>query len=49
LITYTERVENTSIYVIAKVVIHDNAVEIFGAYGLGYENFWGFPWLAERI
>lgn len=43
LITYAERVFSSTIFVIAKVVIRGNIVEIFGAYGLGYEDFWGFP------
>lgn len=43
LITYAERIFSSSIFVIAKAVIKDNTVEISGAYGLGYEDFWGFP------
>lgn len=43
LITYAERIFNSTIFVIAKVVINGNTVEISGAYGLGYEDFWGFP------
>ncbi|MBK8520286.1 MAG: hypothetical protein IPL54_05175 [Chitinophagaceae bacterium] len=43
LITYAERIFNSTIFVIAKVVIIGNKVEISGAYGLGYQDFWGFP------
>jgi len=43
LITYAERIFNSTIFVIAKVVIKGNTVEISGAYGLGYQDFWGFP------
>jgi hypothetical protein len=43
LITYSERIYDKSIFVVARVVISGNNVEITGAYGLGYENFWGLP------
>ena len=43
LITYAERIFNSTIFVIAKAVIKGNTVEISGAYGLGYQDFWGFP------
>lgn len=43
LITFAERIFSSTIFVIAKAVIIGNRVEIFGAYGLGYQDFWGFP------
>lgn len=43
LITISEKIWGTTIFVIAKVIIKDNTVEISGAYGLGYADFWGFP------
>lgn len=43
LITYAERVYNKSIFVVAKVTIAGNKVKITGAYGLGQEDFWGYP------
>ena len=43
LLTSSERIDNTSIFVTARIVINNNLVEITGAYGLGYEDFWGFP------
>lgn len=43
LITSTERIGNSTVFVMAKVIIKDNTIEISGAYGLGYEDFWGFP------
>jgi hypothetical protein len=43
LITYSERVYDKSIFVVAKVVISGNQVRISGAYGLGLEDFWGYP------
>ncbi len=48
LVTYAERIDNTTIYVMAKIVIKENSVEISGAYGLGYEDFWGFPGWPKR-
>ena len=43
LITYSERIDETTIFIIAKVVIRDNKLEISGGYGLGLEDFWGYP------
>jgi hypothetical protein len=43
LVTSTERIGNSSIFAMAKVIINNNTVEISGAYGLGYVDFWGFP------
>ena len=43
LITYSERLDRTSIFVVAKVVISGNKVEISGAFGLGLQDFWGEP------
>ena len=43
LVTSTERINNTTIFVMAKVIIKNNTVEISGAYGLGFQDFWGFP------
>lgn len=43
LITYSERIDWTTIFVIAKVVVSGNRVEITGAYGLGPQDFWGYP------
>ena len=43
LVTSAERIDHTTIYVMAKIIIKENVVEISGAYGLGYEDFWGFP------
>jgi hypothetical protein len=43
LVTSTERIGNSTIFVTAKVIIKENIVEISGAYGLGYEDFWAFP------
>jgi hypothetical protein len=43
LITLSERIHGFSIFVIARVVILDSLVEISGAYGLGSEDFWGYP------
>lgn len=41
--TYSERIYRTTIFVVAKVVIIGNKVEINGADGLGSEDFWGEP------
>ena len=41
--TYSERIYRTTIFVVAKVVILGNKIEISGAYGLGSEDFWGDP------
>lgn len=43
LITYSERIHGFTIFVVAKVVIAGNKVEISGGYGLGLEDFWGYP------
>ena len=43
LITYSERIHGTTIFVVAKIVINGNRVEISGAYGLGLEDFWSYP------
>lgn len=43
LFTYSERIDNMSIFVVAKAVIKESFVVISGAYGLGQEDFWGFP------
>jgi hypothetical protein len=43
LVTYSERINNLTIFVIAKAIIKSNKVEIFGSYGLGYEDIWTFP------
>ena len=43
LITYSARIYNKSIFVVAKVTISGNQVKISGAYGLGLEDFWGYP------
>ena len=43
LVTSTERIGSSTVFVMAKVIIKDNTVEISGAYGLGYADFWGFP------
>lgn len=43
LITLSERISGKTIFVIAKVRIAGNIVRISGAYGLGMENFWGYP------
>ena len=43
LVTVSEKIWNTSIFVVAKIIIKENIVEIAGAYGLGYVDFWGFP------
>jgi hypothetical protein len=43
LITYSERIGNTTIFIIAKIVLKRNVIEISGAFGLGLENFWGYP------
>ena len=43
LVTYSERLDRTSIYVIAKIVITGNKVEISGAYNLVQQDFWGEP------
>ena len=42
-VTSTERIGSSTIFVTAKVIINNNTVEISGAYGLGYEDFWAFP------
>ena len=42
-ITYSERIDWTTIFVIAKVVVSGNRVEITGAYSLGPHDFWGYP------
>src|SRR5262245_5349447 len=38
-----KKIEKTNIFVIARVTIKSNSIEITGAYGLGYEDFWGYP------
>ena len=43
LITYSERIYDKSIFIVAKVIITGNQVKISGAYGLGLEDFWGYP------
>lgn len=43
LVTSVERVDRTTHYMVAKAIIKGNSVEISGAYGLKYEDFWGFP------
>lgn len=43
LITQSEKIDGSTIFVIAKVVINGNNVEISGGYGLGKEDFWGYP------
>lgn len=43
LVTVSEKIWNTTIFVVAKIIIKGNVVEISGAYGLGYVDFWGFP------
>lgn len=43
LITYSERIDGKTIFVIAKVVIENDKVKISGGYGLGMEDFWGYP------
>jgi len=43
LITQSERIHGTTIFIVAKIVIKDNKVEISGGYGLGLEDFWGYP------
>ncbi|RYZ75951.1 MAG: hypothetical protein EOP04_32665 [Proteobacteria bacterium] len=40
--TKSEKIPHTSIYVAARVVLKRDSVEITGAYGLGYEDYWGF-------
>ena len=43
LITYSERIHDKTIFIIAKIVIDKTQVKISGAYGLGVEDFWGYP------
>ena len=43
LITYSERIYGKTIFVVAKVIISGNKIEISGAYGLGLEDFWSYP------
>jgi hypothetical protein len=43
LISYSEKIDASTIYVIVKVVINNNKIEISGGYGLGLEDFWGYP------
>ena len=43
IVTIAEKIWKTTIFVVAKVIIKGNTVEISGAYGLGYADFWGFP------
>jgi hypothetical protein len=43
LMTHSERIHNKSIFVIATVVIVGSKVKISGAFGLGQEDFWGYP------
>ncbi len=43
LITYSTRIYNKTIFVVAKVTIAGNQVKISGAHGLGLEDFWGYP------
>lgn len=43
LVTLSERIHGFSIFVVAKVVIAGSQVEISGGYGLGLEDFWGYP------
>jgi hypothetical protein len=43
LITYSEKIDATTIHVIVKVVINNNKIEISGGKGLGIEDFWGYP------
>ena len=43
IITYSEKIDGTTIFLIAKVLINGNKVEISGGYGLGIEDFWGYP------
>src|SRR5215210_3686357 len=43
LITPSERIYGTSIFTVAKVEINGDQVKITGGYGLGLEDFWGFP------
>ncbi|HEX6170244.1 MAG TPA: hypothetical protein VFZ33_11140 [Chitinophagaceae bacterium] len=41
--TYSERIGRTTMFVVAKIVIVGNKVEISGAVGLGSQDFWGDP------
>lgn len=43
MVTGVERMGTSTVYMMARVVIKGNTVEIKGAYGLGYIDFWGFP------
>ena len=43
LVTLSERIHGFTIFVVAKVVIAGSQVEISGGYGLGLEDFWGYP------
>ena len=43
LVTLSERIHGFTIFVVAKVVITGSQVEISGGYGLGLEDFWGYP------
>jgi len=43
LTTLSERIHGFSIFVVAKVVIQNTRIEITGGYGLGLEDFWGYP------
>jgi hypothetical protein len=43
LVTLSERIHGFSIFVVTKVVISGAQVELSGGYGLGLEDFWGYP------
>jgi hypothetical protein len=43
MITQSEKIDGTTIFIIAKVIINGNKVEISGGFGLGIEDFWGYP------
>ena len=43
LVTLSEVIDGSTIYLIAVVIITGNKVEISGAYGLGKDDYWGFP------
>lgn len=43
LVTHSERIYGTTIFLVTKVLIAANKIEISGGYGLGQEDFWGYP------
>lgn len=43
LITYSERIYDKPIFIVAKAIIQGNKVKISGAFGIGLEDFWGYP------